>query len=101
MTPRPQPEVIVRIAKPEDAPPCGQICSEAFNTISQRHGFPSDSPDPAVPIDLLSMMFSHPGFYCVVAESDGRIIGSNCLDERSIVAGVGPITIDPQVQNRG
>ncbi len=101
MTPRPQSELIVRIAKPEDAPLCGQICSEAFNTISQRHGFPSDSPDSAAPTDLLSMMFSHPGFYCVVAESDGRIIGSNCLDERSTIAGVGPITIDPQVQNRG
>jgi hypothetical protein len=42
-----------------------------------------------------SMMFSHPGFYCVVAESEGRIVGSNCLDERSAIAGVGPITVEP------
>ena len=28
------------------------------------------------------------------------MIGSNCLDERSSIAGVGPITIDPAVQNR-
>src|SRR6185437_7412609 len=49
---------------------------------------------------ILSMMFSHPGFYCVVAELDGRIVGSNCLDERSAIAGVGPITIDARVQNR-
>jgi len=47
------------------------------------------------------MMFSHPGFYCVVAESGGEIVGSNCLDERSSIAGVGPITIDPAVQNKG
>jgi len=47
------------------------------------------------------MMFSHPGFYCVVAESGGRVAGSNCLDERSIIAGVGPITIDPSLQDRG
>jgi L-amino acid N-acyltransferase YncA len=46
-------------------------------------------------------MFSDPGFYCVVAEVDGRIAGSNCLDERGAIAGVGPITIDPKVQNRG
>jgi len=46
-------------------------------------------------------MFSHPGFYCVVAESDGCMVGSNCLDERSAVAGVGPITVDPSVQDRG
>lgn len=47
------------------------------------------------------MMFAHPGFYCVVAESGGQILGSNCLDERSAIAGVGPITIDPEVQNKG
>ena len=47
------------------------------------------------------MMFSHPGFSCVVAEADGRIVGSNCLDERSVIAGIGPITIDPGIQNLG
>jgi hypothetical protein len=46
-------------------------------------------------------MFSDPRFYCVVAEADGRIAGSNCLDERDAIAGIGPITIDPKTQNRG
>ena len=46
------------------------------------------------------MMFSHPRFYCVVAEIDGQLVGSNCLDERSVIAGVGPITIAPTAQNR-
>lgn len=50
---------------------------------------------------MLTQLFSHPGFYCVVAESDGAIVGSNCLDERSLIAGVGPITINPKAQNRG
>jgi len=36
----------------------------------------------------------------VVAESEGRIVGSNCLDERSVIAGIGPITIEPDAQNR-
>ncbi len=36
-----------------------------------------------------------------MAESDGRILGSNCLDARSIIRGVGPITIDTAAQNRG
>jgi GNAT superfamily N-acetyltransferase len=49
---------------------------------------------------MLSTMFSHPSFFCVVAEQDGKIIGSNCLDERTPIAGVGPITIDPSSQNR-
>jgi len=36
-----------------------------------------------------------------VAELDGRIVGSNCLDERSAIAGLGPLTVDPSIQNRG
>ena len=47
------------------------------------------------------MMFSSPGFYCLVAEVDGHIVGSNCLDERSVIRGVGPITIDTSAQNLG
>jgi GNAT superfamily N-acetyltransferase len=54
-----------------------------------------------MPKEILSMMFSHPGFYCVVAEEKNEVVGSNCLDERSEIAGVGPITIDPKAQNKG
>jgi hypothetical protein len=37
----------------------------------------------------------------VVAEYGGRIVGSNALDERSVIAGLGPITVDLSVQNLG
>lgn len=96
-----QPEVVVRTATAEDGPTCGQICYEAFSAISTAHGFPRDFPSSEVTTGLLSMMFSSPGFYCVVAESGGRIVGSNVLDERSVIQGVGPITIDPVAQNLG
>ncbi len=96
-----RPDVIIRRATADDAPACGQICYDAFSTISQAHGFPPDIPNTAVATGFLSSMFSAPGFYCIVAESGGRIVGSNALDERSIVRGVGPITIDPTVQNLG
>jgi GNAT superfamily N-acetyltransferase len=91
----------MRVAKPEDAPICGQICYEAFHKINTEHGFPPDLPAPEAGTGVLSRMFSHPNFYCVVAESNGQIVGSNCLDERSAIAGIGPITIDPTAQNRG
>jgi GNAT superfamily N-acetyltransferase len=100
-TPQGAPSVAVRRATPEDASVCGQICFNAFHKISTDHGFPPDFPSPDVAVGLLSMMFSHPGFYCVVAESDGRMVGSNCLDERSPIAGLGPITVDPSIQDRG
>jgi GNAT superfamily N-acetyltransferase len=93
--------VAVRKARPEDAPICGRICYAAFTKISTDHAFPPDFPSVDVATSVLSMMFAHPGFYCVVAESGGQILGSNCLDERCAIAGVGPITIDPEVQNQG
>jgi len=89
--------------RPGDGPRrrhCGAICYEAFATVNGQHGYPPDLPAPEAGVGLLGMMFSHPGYYCVVAEADGRIIGSNCLDERSAIAGIGPITVDPDVQNR-
>jgi len=93
--------VTIRRAKPEDAPACGQICYEAFHKISTEHNFPPDVPEPAGGMGLMTQLFSHPGFYCVAAEVDGIVAGSNCLDERNPIAGIGPITIDPKTQNRG
>lgn len=95
------PAVTIRKAKPEDATICGQICYDAFLTINQKHGFPPDLPVSEAAIGVLTHMFSAPDFYCVVAERDGEIVGSNCLDERAIIAGVGPITVLPGDQNRG
>jgi len=89
----------IRRATAADAEICGKICFDAFGTIARQHNFPVDFPSPDFPVGVLSWMFSHPGYYCVVAEHDGKIIGSNCLDERTPIAGVGPITIDPAAQN--
>lgn len=92
-------DVTLRPGKPEDAPACGTICYEAFKTIATHHNFPPDFPSREVAVGLLGMLLSHPGFYGVVAELEGRIVGSNFLDERSTIAGLGPITVEPSVQN--
>jgi ribosomal protein S18 acetylase RimI-like enzyme len=92
--------VVIRRAVSADAEVCGRICFEAFGKLADHHNFARDFPSPEFPINVLSMMFSHPAFFCVVAEQDGKVIGSNCLDERTPIAGVGPITIDPAAQNR-
>src|SRR5580704_14381505 len=92
---------MIRRARPEDAAASGKICYEAFHRINTEHGFPPDLPTVDMAVDVITMTFEHPGFYCVVAEERGRILGSNCMDERSPIAGIGPITIDPGAQNRG
>lgn len=94
--------VSLRESRPEDAEECGRICFEAFSTINAAHGFPCDFPSPDVAAAVMAMMFAHPdSFHCVTAEVDGRIVGSNVLDERSVIYGVGPITVDPHAQNSG
>jgi N-acetylglutamate synthase-like GNAT family acetyltransferase len=93
-------ELKLRSGTPEDAEICGTICYNAFRTISEAHGFAPDFPAPEIAIGLLKWMLMHPQFHSVVAEIDGRIVGSNFLDERNTIAGVGPITVDPTVQNR-
>lgn len=101
MSPSRRPSVLIREAAPEDSAICGQICYDAFSSINAAHGFPCDFPDAESARHTMARCFSSPGYYCVVAERDGRIVGSNCLDERAAIAGVGPITVEPGVQNAG
>jgi GNAT superfamily N-acetyltransferase len=84
-----------------DAAECGRIIHAAFAAIADQHNFPRDFPSAEVATGLASTLIAAPGFYGVVAEEDGRILGSNFLDERSPIAGVGPITVDPREQNAG
>ncbi|HXJ79664.1 MAG TPA: GNAT family N-acetyltransferase [Candidatus Methylomirabilis sp.] len=90
----------LRVGVAGDAKRCGMICYEAFKGISEAHGFPLDFPSPDVAVAMLAERLSHPGYHVIVAELDGRIVGSNVLDERSPITGLGPITVDPSVQNR-
>ncbi|MDN5850727.1 MAG: GNAT family N-acetyltransferase [Nitrococcus sp.] len=93
-------EVTLRPANAEDATRCGAICYDAFKAIAEQHNFPADFPSPEVAIEFLAGLLAHSGFYAVVTELDGQVVGSNFLDERSTVAGIGPITVDPAAQNR-
>jgi predicted N-acetyltransferase YhbS len=100
----------LRPGRIEDADKVGKIIFEAFSAIADKHNFPPDFPSVDVARGLASSLLSNPRFYSIVAEdntSNGgedkdSIVGSNFLDERSnIVAGVGPLTIDPKYQNKG
>jgi predicted N-acetyltransferase YhbS len=91
----------LRAATPADAAACGTICYEAFKTINSAHNFPPDFASAEEGRELMTMLLSHGGHHSVVAELDGRIAGSNFMDERAPIYGIGPITVDPTVQNRG
>lgn len=91
----------IRPVTPADVPEAGRICHDAFRAIAERHNFSPDFPDPDAATGVVSQLVGHSGFYGVVAEFDGRVVGSNFVDERSPIVGLGPITVDPAAQNRG
>ena len=92
--------VKLRNGRTGDAEALGQICYEAFKTVSKGHNFPPDFPSPEAAVGLISMLLANPGVYSVAAEdSHGKLVGSNFLWEVDAVAGVGPVTVDLAVQN--
>jgi|SRR5579883_1072450 predicted N-acetyltransferase YhbS len=93
-------DIVLRRATPDDAAACGRIEYEAFKAIAEAHNFPPDFPSVEIATGLCAMLLAHPGFVGVVAELGGQIVGCNFLDRRGPIAGVGPIAVDPAVQNR-
>jgi len=92
-------ELKLRPGRAEDAVELGRICFDAFGAISKAHNFPPDFPSPDVATGLISMILTRSDVYDVVAEENGRTVGSNFLWKGDAVAGVGPITVDTNVQN--
>lgn len=93
--------VQLRPIEPGDCDAAARIVYEAFAGIHDHHRFPRDFPTLEAATDLVGSFISHPLIWGVVAEREGRILGSNFLDERGPVRGVGPITVDPEAQTAG
>ena len=91
----------LREATPADVDACAQIVFDAFGGIHDHHRFERDFPVLEAATQMMSAWIPHPSVWGVVVEKDGRIVGSNFLDERSPIRGVGPITVDPEGQNAG
>ena len=91
--------VTLRVGNPEDAKACSAICNEAFRAIADQHNFPREFPDPEMWNGLVSMLFSRPDIYSVVAEKNRSIVGVNFMWEGSPIAGIGPIGVEPSAQN--
>jgi predicted N-acetyltransferase YhbS len=93
--------IAIRPSVPADAEACGRISYEAFKDIRERHGFPLHFSTVEIAIERASFCISHPSIFGVVVECGGQVIGSNFLDERDAIRGLGPITVDSKVQVRG
>src|SRR5215211_1660056 len=82
----------IRAATEADAEPCGRIIFEAFKGIAEQHAFPLDFPSPEVATQLAQSFMADPWIFGVVAEREGRVVGSNFLAEADPIRGVGRAT---------
>jgi len=91
----------LRIATPGDADVCGQIFYDAFAAIAAAHNFPVEPGSPEFAHYKAGDLLESAGIHGLVAERDGMIVGSAFVDERSTIAGIGPVTVAPGAQNSG
>ena len=94
-------DATLRPGRPEDANPCGAICYEAFKAIASQHNFPPDFPSREAAVELLSMLLAHPGFYAVVAEAEGRIVGRTSWTSAPRLPGSAPSRSNPPCRTAG
>jgi GNAT superfamily N-acetyltransferase len=93
--------LIVRDATPEDAEVCGRIFYDAFELIATRHNLPIEPPSREFAHFTVGQMLANPEILGLVAARDGELLGSAFVDERSVIAGIGPVTVDPAAQDGG
>ena len=93
--------VVLRPATDADVAVCGRICFEAFSSIAIAHGFPVDWQSEEMAVKVIEARLAHRRTYGVVAESEGRIVGSAFMKEHHPVGGIGPVTVAPGLQGSG
>lgn len=93
--------ISIRPVAAADAEICGQIGYKAFCGIADRHNFPRDFAAVEQTHGFAQMLVGNPKVYGIVAENDGELVGSNFLWEQNEIAGVGPITVNPDAQAKG
>jgi GNAT superfamily N-acetyltransferase len=93
--------VIARETTAADAESCARIFYDAFESIATRHNLPIEPGSPEFTRYMVEGMIANVGFVGLVAERAGEVLGSAFVDERGVIAGIGPVTIDPAAQDGG
>jgi GNAT superfamily N-acetyltransferase len=94
-------EAILRTARPDDLEALAKVCYRAFRDVAERHGFPPDFDSVESARAAFASFLTHPLTYGVAVEKGGRVVGSAFVHDRSPVATVGPVTVDPDAQDAG
>lgn len=93
--------VLLRPITTADVPVCGRICYEAFSGAAAQHGFPVDWRSEDMAVKVIEARVAHALSYGVVAQVEGRVVGSAFLKEYRPFGPIGPVTVSPRVQGGG
>ncbi|MCS6812682.1 MAG: GNAT family N-acetyltransferase [Cyanobacteria bacterium] len=78
-----------------------RICYQAFSEFQDCHAVSRDIPSLDAGRLVISHRLNRLDYTGVVATIDDHIVGSNFLLHSDVVAGIGPLTVDPRAQSRG
>ena len=95
--------LVIRPIEHNDVESCGKIGYEAHKAISSAHGYPSEQPSEEYGIGLIRSLLHNPNSWGVLAERQGKTLGSIFLHEfpPSPVAVIGPLTVHPSAEGGG
>jgi predicted N-acetyltransferase YhbS len=90
----------IRPIEQNDAERCGKIGYEVHKNISSAHGYPCEQPSEEFGIGLIRSLLDNPNSWGVLAERQGKILGSIFLHKfpSSPVAVIGPLTVHPSAE---
>lgn len=91
--------ITLRPTTPADAEALSHICFNAFRTVSGAHAMPPDFPQVEQARGLMDFVLNKQDVYGVAAEVAGKLAGSAFTWENGTIHGIGPVTVDPTVQN--
>lgn len=95
-------KVSIRSARPADADRIASVIYDAFECIADQYGQASDFESP--PTDRIRQRLKHLdqfNDYCVVAETENRIVGVNFIDCHGQVGAIGVLAVLPLFQGQG
>jgi predicted N-acetyltransferase YhbS len=96
--PTADPPVSLRPMRSDDAVACGQIGFEAHGAVAAAHNVPSEQPSVEYAVGMIRQLLAQPISQGIVAERDGRIVGSIFLHAFGSVGVIGPLTVHPRAE---
>jgi ribosomal protein S18 acetylase RimI-like enzyme len=92
--------ITVRRIEREDVDACALVAYRAHEAVAAAHTFPQEHPTIEFSIGLIGSKLNDPHAWGILAEQDGRVLGSVFLNAfpSTPVAVIGPLTVDPATQ---